>query len=71
MEIVKLLEPITINGLKIPNRTVMPSMGMAYTSDYTLDLELKDTNGETVSIVHGVWQIRKIPEGMESPFPAG
>ena len=36
MEIVKLLEPITINGLKIPNRTVMPSMGLAYTSDYTL-----------------------------------
>jgi len=31
-----LMEPITINGLKIPNRTVMPSMGMAYTSDYTL-----------------------------------
>ncbi len=36
MEIVKLLEPITINGLEIPNRTVMPSMGLAYTSDYTL-----------------------------------
>ncbi len=36
MEIIKLLEPITINGLKIPNRTVMPSMGLAYTSDYTL-----------------------------------
>jgi len=40
-------------------------------ADYTLDLELKDTNGETVSIVHGVWQIRKLPEGMESPFPTG
>ncbi len=36
MEIVKLLEPITINGLVIPNRTVMPSMGLAYTNDYTL-----------------------------------
>jgi 2,4-dienoyl-CoA reductase (NADPH2) len=36
MEIVKLLEPITINGLEIPNRTVMPSMGLAYTNDYTL-----------------------------------
>ncbi len=36
MEIIKLLEPITINGLVIPNRTVMPSMGLAYTSDYTL-----------------------------------
>jgi hypothetical protein len=40
-------------------------------ADYTLELELKDTSGEVVSIVHGVWQIRKIPEGMESPFPAG
>jgi len=36
MEIVKLMQPITINGLEIPNRTVMPSMGLAYTSDYTL-----------------------------------
>ena len=41
MEIVKLLEPITINGLKIPNRTVMPSMGLAYTSDYTLTERFK------------------------------
>jgi hypothetical protein len=40
-------------------------------ADFTLDLELKDTNGEVVSLVHGVWQIRKIPEGMESPFPTG
>jgi hypothetical protein len=39
-------------------------------ADYTLDLELKDTNGETVSLVHGIWQIRKIPEGTESPFPS-
>ena len=40
-------------------------------ADFALDLELKDTNGEVVSIVQGVWQIRKVPEGMESPFPAG
>ena len=39
-------------------------------ADFTLDLELKDTNGEVVSIVHGIWQIRKIPEGIASPFPA-
>ncbi len=38
-------------------------------ADFTLDLELKDTNGEVVSSVHGIWQIRKVPEGMESPFP--
>ncbi len=40
-------------------------------ADFTLDLELKDTNGETVCLVSGIWQIRKIPEGMDSPFPTG
>jgi hypothetical protein len=40
-------------------------------ADFALELELKDTSGEVVSIVRGVWQIRKIPEGMESPFPTG
>jgi acyl-coenzyme A thioesterase PaaI-like protein len=38
-------------------------------ADFTLDLELKDTAGETVCRVSGIWQIRKIPEGMDSPFP--
>ena len=38
-------------------------------ADFTLDLDLKDTNGETVSSVHGIWQIRKLLEGMDSPFP--
>ena len=33
-------------------------------ADYELKLELKDQNGETVAEVKGVWQIRKIPEGM-------
>jgi len=33
-------------------------------ADYELMLELKDQNGETVAEVSGVWQIRKIPEGM-------
>ena len=37
-------------------------------ADFTLDVDIKDANGEVVSIVHGVWQIRKIPEGMESPL---
>ncbi len=37
-------------------------------ADYIMDLEIMDTNGETVSLVHGVWQIRKIPEGMNPPF---
>ena len=40
-------------------------------ADFTLDLELKDANNQTVSTVHGVWQIRQIPEGMDSPFPTG
>jgi hypothetical protein len=34
-------------------------------ADFALDLEIKDLNGETVSLVQGVWQIRKIPEGMK------
>jgi acyl-coenzyme A thioesterase PaaI-like protein len=37
-------------------------------ADYIMDLEIRDTNGETVSLVHGIWQIRKIPEGMNPPF---
>ena len=34
-------------------------------ADFTLDLEIKDQENEIVSIVNGVWQIRKIPEGMD------
>ena len=34
-------------------------------ADYELNLELKDQNGEIVAKVSGVWQIRKIPEGMD------
>ena len=41
MEFVKLFEPITINKLEIKNRIVMPSMGLLYTSDYTLNDRLK------------------------------
>jgi acyl-coenzyme A thioesterase PaaI-like protein len=33
-------------------------------ADYGLNLELKDANGEVVSIVGGTWQVRVIPEGM-------
>lgn len=35
-------------------------------ADFTLDLELKDESGEVVSIVQGVWQVRKIPDNAES-----
>lgn len=35
MKIKKLLEPITINKTEIPNRIVMPAMGLIYTHDYT------------------------------------
>ncbi len=41
MEFVKLFEPITINRLEIKNRIVMPSMGLLYTSDYTLNDRFK------------------------------
>ncbi|MBC8419850.1 MAG: FAD-dependent oxidoreductase [Desulfobacterales bacterium] len=37
MEFRKLFEPITINKLTIKNRTVMPSMGLAYCTDFSLN----------------------------------
>jgi 2,4-dienoyl-CoA reductase (NADPH2) len=37
MEFVKLFEPMTIHGLAIKNRIVMPSMGLAYTHNHTLN----------------------------------
>ena len=37
-------------------------------ADFALDIDIKDANGEVVSIVHGTWQIRKIPEGMQNPL---
>jgi acyl-coenzyme A thioesterase PaaI-like protein len=37
-------------------------------ADYVLNLELKDADGEVVSIVSGTWQVRRFPEGM-SPRP--
>ena len=33
----RLFEPIIINGLRIPNRIVMPAMGLIYTMDYTFN----------------------------------
>ena len=38
-------------------------------ADFPMELEIKDASGEVVSIVKGIWQIRTMPEGMESPFP--
>ena len=29
--------------------------------DWTMDLELKDANGEVVCLVRGIWQLRKLP----------
>ncbi len=37
MEIKRLFEPITINRLTIKNRIVMPSMGLAYSSDFSFN----------------------------------
>ncbi|MEW6440205.1 MAG: YiiD C-terminal domain-containing protein [bacterium] len=39
-------------------------------ANFTMDLEIKDAGGETVARVHGTWQIRKMPEGVPSPFPS-
>lgn len=36
-------------------------------ADFKLNLELKDAQGEVVSLVGGVWQVRVIPEGMSFP----
>ncbi|MBI9074944.1 MAG: FAD-dependent oxidoreductase [Desulfatibacillum sp.] len=41
MEHIKLFEPITIKGLEISNRTMMPAMGLLYTMDYTMNDRLK------------------------------
>ena len=37
MEFIRLFQPITIHGLEIPNRIVMPSMGLGYTDSYTFN----------------------------------
>jgi len=42
MKYERMFEPITINGLEIPNRTVMPAMGLLYTSDYMFNDRLKE-----------------------------
>ncbi|MEW6076654.1 MAG: FAD-dependent oxidoreductase [Thermodesulfobacteriota bacterium] len=41
MEHQKLFSPLTINGLTIPNRIVMPSMGLGYTYDFSLNDRVK------------------------------
>lgn len=37
MDFKRLFEPITINRLQIKNRIVMPSMGLAYSTDYSFN----------------------------------
>lgn len=37
-------------------------------ADFTMELELKDSGGQVVSRVNGVWQIRPLPPGMKSPM---
>jgi len=41
VDFVKLFEPITINRLIVPNRIVMPAMGLAFTDDYSLNERYK------------------------------
>jgi hypothetical protein len=35
-------------------------------ADYSLELDLKDARGQTVSVVKGIWQIRKTPEELKA-----
>ncbi len=35
-------------------------------ADFTMELEIKDANNETVALVNGVWQIRVIPEELKA-----
>lgn len=37
-------------------------------ADFPLTVELKDAGGEVVSLVQGVWQARKMPEGLVNPL---
>ncbi|MEW6264539.1 MAG: YiiD C-terminal domain-containing protein [Thermodesulfobacteriota bacterium] len=37
-------------------------------ADFTLELEIKDAAGEVVSLVSGVWQIRKMPEELAAQW---
>lgn len=39
-------------------------------ADYELELELKDTTGEIVAVVKGVWQIRKMTEELRAMLKA-
>ncbi len=38
-------------------------------ADFVLEMEIKDARGEVVAIVNGIWQIRKITEGIEMKLP--
>lgn len=40
-------------------------------ADFTLDLELKGNGDETVALVTGTWQVRKISEEMKGMFKTG
>ncbi len=37
-------------------------------SDYKLSIELKDNNEEIVSLIHGTWQVRKLPEHLKEIY---
>ncbi len=40
-------------------------------ADYAFDLDLEDAGGEAVAIVHGIWQVRPLPQqtGTSAPNP--
>ncbi|MBU3918240.1 DUF4442 domain-containing protein [bacterium] len=37
-------------------------------ADFAMELEIKNTNNETVALVNGIWQMRTIPEAMREAF---
>ncbi len=37
-------------------------------ADFTIDLDIKDANDKTVALGQGIYQVRDLPEGMESPM---
>lgn len=40
-------------------------------ADFSLDMEIKDADGEVVALVSGTWQIRRTPEGMPNALQSG
>jgi 2,4-dienoyl-CoA reductase (NADPH2) len=69
MEFVKLFTPITINGLEIKNRIVMPAMGLHYTHDYTFNDRYKAFYRERAKGGVGLMTIGPVAIDRAGSFP--